>query len=46
MGKRTIIQISVNQDVVYALCSDGSLWARSLEGFELKWTRIDDVPQD
>ena len=46
MAKRRVVQIAAatlngRVPVVYALCNDGTMWAK-IDG---KWLRIEDVPE-
>lgn len=51
---RKVVQISViplgsdymNDEVIYALCDDGTMWFTSVTSDDYKWTKINSIPQD
>jgi hypothetical protein len=43
MARRKVIQIVHSGRHLYALCGDGSMWARNENG---GWLRIESIPQE
>ena len=45
--KRKIIQIIMSPvHTIYALCEDGSMWAMYRGGGDMRWYRIENIPDD
>ncbi|HMV01681.1 MAG TPA: hypothetical protein PLJ37_01005 [Chitinophagales bacterium] len=37
----------INDEVIYALCDDGTIWYTSITGtVDYSWTKVNPIPQD